>query len=111
MANTRAAAYELFWGSGGHSGPYHGMDKAMAHIRAVWKSGTETHIHVHRRDAAGLGGYWYIGSYRLKWNGLRIWPKPYPEWWIGRDRDWNRRPQKAPDGPSLGEGKETTPTT
>lgn len=83
-------AYELFWGSGGHSGPYLGMNKVMEEITKRWKDGKEEEIHVHRRDAAGLGGYWYIGSYRLRRNGEKIWPRPYPEWWIGRDRIFNR---------------------
>lgn len=82
--------YELFWGSGGHSGPYLGMNKVMEEITKRWKDGKEEEIHVHRRDAAGLWGYWYIGSYRLRRNGEKIWPRPYPEWWIGRDREFNR---------------------
>lgn len=85
--------YELFWGSGGHSGPYSGMAAVKKEIKKQWAAEREDYIHVHRRDAAGLGGYWYLGSYRLKRNGERLWPRPQPEWWIGRDRDWNRLPQ------------------
>jgi hypothetical protein len=66
------------------------MNRVMDEINKRWKDGREDYIHVHRRDAAGLGEYWYVGSYRLRRNGERIWPRPYAEWWIGRDRDWNR---------------------
>lgn len=87
------SGYELFWGSGGHGGPYKDMKAVKKEVDNQWKAEREDYIHVHRRDAAGLGGYWYIGSYRLKKNGERVWPRPIAEWWIGRDRDWNRKPQ------------------
>lgn len=91
LGTASPQGYELFWGSGGHSGPYWGMEEVKQWVWAHWAVGKETHIHVHRRDKAGLGGYWYLGSYRLQINGEKIWPKPLAEWHIGRDRVWNRQ--------------------
>lgn len=93
--------YELFWGSGGHSGPYWGMEEVKQCVWRLWASGRETYVHVHRRCAEGLGGYWYLGSYRLQYNGEKIWPKPLAEWHIGRDRVWNRKPQLTGKGESI----------
>lgn len=96
MDNTPAPqGYELFWGTGGHSGPYWGMEEVKQVVWQKWHSGKEPEIHVHRRCAEGLGGYWYVGSYRLRRNGERIWPKPLAEWLIGRDRVWNRKGSKT----------------
>ena len=92
--------YELFYGSGGHSGPYWGMEEVKQCVWRLWAAGGESHIHVHRREKAGLGGYWYMGSYRLKINGEKIWPKPLAEWYISRDKVWNRKPQLADKGES-----------
>lgn len=91
-------SYEIFYGSGGHSGPYVGMAKVKAQIRELWKGGKESEVHVHRRDAAGLGGYWYLGTYRLRRNGERIWPQPRAEWSLGRDREWNRERRGREEG-------------
>lgn len=87
--------YELFWGTGGHSGPYWGMEDVQRAVWQEWHSGREPEIHVHRRCAEGLGGYWYIGSYRLRRNGEKLWPRPLAEWLIGRDRVWNRKGSKT----------------
>lgn len=83
--------YDLFYGSGGHIGPFWGMAAVKQWVRQQWQSGRESEVHVHRRCAEGLGGYWYIGTYRLRRNGERIWPRPQAEWSIGRDRYWNRK--------------------
>lgn len=94
-------SYEIFYGSGGHSGPYIGMQAVVKRVDQIWKSQTEYEVHVHLRHKDGLGGYWYLGSYRLKINGEKIWPKPLAEGHIGRDRVWNRKPQLASKGESI----------
>ena len=86
-------AYEIFYDSGGHSGPYIGMQAVLQRVDQIWKAQTEYMVHVHLRHKDGLGGYAYLLSYRLKRNGEKIWPRPSEEWHIGRDRVWNRKPQ------------------
>lgn len=86
-------SYEIFYGSDGHGGPYIGMQAVVKRVDQIWKAQTESVVHVHLRHKDGLGGYAYLLSYRLKRNGEKIWPRPYEEWWIGRDRVWNRKPQ------------------
>lgn len=84
-------SYEIFYGSGGHSGPYISMQAVIKRVDQIWKAKTESHVHVHLRHRDGLGGYLYLVSYRLKYNGEKIWPKPLAEWYISRDKVWNQR--------------------
>ena len=50
--------YELFYGSGGHSGPYHDLQSAKDRAaRLLGGSKSETHIYIQPRLAEGIGGY------------------------------------------------------
>jgi hypothetical protein len=50
--------YELFYGTGGHGGPYHSYDEAKSRAIALLKgSASEVSITIRFRDANGVSGY------------------------------------------------------